>query len=151
MDWRILRECVVAEAYSFLSTPYHHRQWVKGKNGGVDCMTMVAMCYMTVGIIPAEFDPGFYSKDWNLHKRTAAADTYLKGAEKFGRRREPGETPEIADLALYKIGHCVSHGGIVVGENLLIHANGKARCVELTTLDGELAPYFHSFWSPVFK
>ncbi len=53
------------------------------------------------------------------------------------------------DVALYKVGKCVSHGAIIVDDELLVHANRKARQVEIALRrEADLVTHFHSYWTP---
>jgi cell wall-associated NlpC family hydrolase len=143
MDEIEVRRAIVDEAYSWLKTPYHHQAHLKGV--GVDCVWLLLEVYKKFGMVSDDFHPGNYSRDWYLHK---SEEIYLAGVQKFARRLESGESPKPADVALYKVGHCISHGAILVSDELVIHANVQARQVELTELRGPLAAYFHSFWTP---
>ena len=59
------RERVVAEAETWLRTPYHHMGRIKG--GGTDCLMLLAEVYEASGVIP-HVDVPFYPPDWNLHR-----------------------------------------------------------------------------------
>lgn len=143
------RVAVVAETYTWLRTPYHHQQRVKG--AGVDCVWILLEIYRKFGYamprpIPDDYDPGNYSAEWFLHK---SEEIYMEGVAKYATQLEKGEKPKIGDVALYKVGYCVSHGAVIVGDNLAIHANRRAGNVELVLLtDGDLERYFHSYWTP---
>lgn len=143
-----VRAAVVEEAYTWLRTPYHHKQRVK--YAGVDCVWILIEVYRKFGYamprpIPEGFDPGDYSAEWFLHK---TEELYMNGVAKYATRLLNGTQPQIGDLALYKVGYCVSHGAILVGDNLAIHANRAAGNVELTELNGQLLRHFHSYWTP---
>lgn len=133
----------MAAALSWTHVPYHHNQGVKGL--AVDCVWLLVRVYQTVGIIPAEFSPGNYSREWYLHRDD---EIYLAGVERYAHRIEADQVGP-GDVAVYKVGRCVSHGAIIIDDNLLIHANRKAREVELSLRHtSELDAHFHSYWSP---
>jgi NlpC/P60 family putative phage cell wall peptidase len=137
------RAAVVAEANSWIFTPYHHNARLKGV--GVDCVWLLLEVYKTIGVVPHDFSPGNYSREWYFHRDE---EIYLGGVQKYAHRIE-AEHVEPGDVAVYKIGRCVSHGAIIVDEHLLIHANRKARQVELSMRHtSELDEHFHSYWSP---
>jgi cell wall-associated NlpC family hydrolase len=143
MNQEQARLLVVAEARDWLGTVYHHQAHIKGV--GVDCAQLLVACYRQTGVLPADFDPGNYSSDWFLHR---SEERYLGFVERYARRLFNGEAPQIADIALYKVGKCVSHGAILIGDGLMIHANRKAKQVEIARLDQcELTKHFHSYWS----
>ena len=67
------RRRVIAEAESWLGTPYHHMGRLKGV--GCDCLTLLAGVYHASGVIPA-LDIPFYPPDWHLHR---SVERYLEG------------------------------------------------------------------------
>jgi cell wall-associated NlpC family hydrolase len=144
IDTAELRRLVVEEALSWVHTPYHHGASVKGV--GVDCVWILIRVYQAVGRLPVDYSPGQYSREWYLHK---SEEIYLSGVQTYASRLPEGVNPLPADIALYKVGHCVSHGAIIVDDELLIHANRKAREVEISLRrSAELEKYFHSYWTP---
>ena len=80
------RAAVIAEAQSWLGTPYHHMGRVKG--AGADCLTLLAEVFERAGVIPHVEVP-FYPPDWNLHRD---AERYLEGVTRYAR-----EVPYCAD------------------------------------------------------
>lgn len=138
------RELVVKEALSWLGTPYHHKQHVKG--AGVDCVWFPIMCYRPYDLLPADFDPGFYTRDWFLHK---SAEIYLNGVEQHARKIEEKDA-QIADFAMISMGRTISHGAILLGDGMIIHASAPNKKVEIASIleDGPLRRRLHSFWTP---
>jgi cell wall-associated NlpC family hydrolase len=55
----------VAEAMTWLGTPYHHQGRVKGV--GVDCGTLICEVYEKVGLMD-HLDPRPYPPDWHMHQ-----------------------------------------------------------------------------------
>ncbi|HJU15707.1 MAG TPA: hydrolase [Stellaceae bacterium] len=115
------RAAIVAEAESWLRTPFHHEARVKG--AGVDCLMLLAEIYERAGLVP-HIDPPHYPPDWHIHRD---AERYLDGLS--GYAREIAGPPEPGDVALFRYGRCFSHGAIVVAWPRLIHANFLARAV----------------------
>jgi cell wall-associated NlpC family hydrolase len=143
MDEQEARALVVAEARSWLLTPFHHQAHIKGL--GVDCAWLLIMCFRAAGIVAADFRPGNYSREWFLHHDE---ERYMGIVAQYAHQLSEGAAPKPADIALYKIGRCVSHGSIYIGEGLMIHANRKAKQVELAEVKRcEMTRYFHSWWS----
>lgn len=139
-----IRAAVVKEALTWHRTPYHHQASLKGV--GVDCVFLLVRVFQTVGIVPADFNPGNYSREWYFHK---SEEVYLGGVQTYARPLPLGTEPLPGDVALYKVGKCVSHGAIIVDDELLIHANRKAREVEIALRrETELLQHFHSYWTP---
>jgi cell wall-associated NlpC family hydrolase len=108
------RSLVVAEAETWLRTPYHHMGRVKG--AGTDCLMLLAEVYEAAGVV-AHVDVPFYPPDWNLHRE---AERYLEGLMSFAR--EIDGPPKRGDVAIFKFGRCFAHGVIVVCWPRLIHA-----------------------------
>ena len=132
------RANVVAEAMTWLRTPYHHRARVKG--AGVDCAQILIAVYAAVGLID-EFDTGDYPPDWMMHR---SEERYLSFVLD---RAEPVAEPLPGDVALYKVGRCFAHAGIVVEWPTIIHASNRDRAVVLADgTQGWLAGRDITFW-----
>jgi NlpC/P60 family putative phage cell wall peptidase len=116
------RAAVVAEARSWLGTPYHHAADVKG--AGVDCAMLLVRVFCDLGLVPP-FDPRPYTRDWFLHR---SEERYLGAL--LARAREV-RAPGLGDIVLFRMGRCFAHGGIVIKAEPLtiIHAFAPARCV----------------------
>lgn len=121
------RAAILAEARSWLGTPFHHRARIKGS--GVDCAQLVIAVYAAVGLIE-DFQPDNYPPDWHLHR---SAERFL--AYVVDRARQV-EQPQPGDLVLMQFGRCYSHGAIWVDASTCIHAF-VGRGVEL----GDLAEW----------
>ena len=129
-------KAVLTEARSWLGTPFHHAQAVKG--GGVDCAMFLASVYHLAGIVPW-YDPRPYPPDWHLHQDV---ERFLGEIRKHAHRvkiAKPG------DVALYRYGRCVAHGAIIEDGNYIIHAWIIARAV-VRTERLTLADRLHSYW-----
>lgn len=108
------RQRVVAEAETWLRTPYHHMGRIKG--GGTDCLMLLAEVYAAAGVI-GHVEVPFYPPDWNLHRD---AERYLEGLMRYAR--EIDGPPQRGDVAVFKFGRCFAHGAIVITWPRLIHA-----------------------------
>ena len=121
---RDLADRIVAEAVTWLRTPYHHMAANKGH--GVDCAMLPLCVYKAVGLVPADVDPRPYTPDWYMHR---SEEIYLGWVTQFADRVEVGER---GDFAMYRVGRTASHGAIIVDDELMIHASRPARQVEYT-------------------
>jgi len=108
------RQRVVAEAETWLRTPYHHMGRIK--DGGTDCLMLLVEVYEATGVIGHVKVP-FYPPDWNLHRD---AERYLRGLMRYAR--EIDGPPQRGDVAVFRFGRCFAHGAIVIAWPLLIHA-----------------------------
>jgi cell wall-associated NlpC family hydrolase len=124
------RAAVVAEAMTWLGTPWRHRGRVKG--AGVDCAQFVIKCYAAAGVIE-DFDTGEYPRDWHIHKTD---EWFLRFVPSFARQIEAADVGP-GDLVLFKIGRVFSHAAIVVTWPQGIHACIQSQMVTLCDLDRE--------------
>jgi cell wall-associated NlpC family hydrolase len=113
-----IRAAIVAEARTWLGTPYHHHARIKG--AGVDCAQILLAVYCdALGLAPS-FDAGHYSTQWHLHR---SEELYLQWLAMAGARRV--QTPAPGDIAMFRFGRTYSHSAIHVGDGLLVHAYGE--------------------------
>lgn len=110
------RQRVVSVARSWLGTPYHTGGRVKGPQGGIDCLTLLAEVFTEAGLVPRIPIP-YYPADWHLHR---SVERYLEGLLKYTLEIEG--PPQPGDIALWKFGRCFSHGAIVIAWPQVIHA-----------------------------
>lgn len=130
------RLAVVLEARSWLRTPYHHCADLKGV--GVDCAMLLVRVYVDCGIIPP-MDPRPYSPDWFLHQRE---EQYLGWVKQYA---DEVETPRAGDVALFKFGHVIAHGGIICEPGVMIHAyrpTGNVELCDVATMKDRLVGYW---------
>ena len=140
------RAAIVAEARSWIGTPYHNCADIKGV--GVDCGMLIVRVFVDAGLC-APFDPRPYPADWHLHR---GEERYLGFV--FDRCCEV-EKPQPGDVMVLRFGRCYSHGGIVTtaAPLTIVHAYHPARRVieDETGRRGPLAdparkPRFFSYW-----
>ena len=132
---------LIEEALSWLGTPYHQQAAVKGPKGGVDCAMFLVKVFVNSGILPS-FDPRPYSNTFFLHR---GEPLYLGWVEKYGKKVDEGIP---GDVALFKIGRGIGHGGIYLGDDTIIHAWQQAGYVTKSELQRSpmLAQRFEGFW-----
>ena len=138
----ITRKDVIAEAMSWLRTPWHHQARVKG--AGVDCAQFLAGVFGNLGLVPA-LDLGHYPPDWPLHQdRPRFLETLALYADPVAAL----DTPLPGDIAMFKFGRHAAHGSIVVGWPVIIHAYRDERAVVLSdvAVSPALTERFAGFW-----
>ncbi|MGC2411753.1 MAG: hydrolase [Stellaceae bacterium] len=108
------RAAVVAEAESWIGTPFHHEARVKG--AGVDCLMLLAEVYASAGVVGRVAVP-HYPADWHMHRD---AERYREGLLDYAREIETPPAP--GDIALFRFGRVFSHGAIVAEWPRVIHA-----------------------------
>ena len=141
------RAAVVAEARSWIGTPYHNCADIKGV--GVDCGMLLVRVFVDTSLCPP-FDPRPYPVDWHLHR---SEERYLGFI--IDRSCEIG-SPKLGDVMVLRYGRCYSHGGIVtdVSPLTIVHAYYPARRVleeeiahNAVLTDATRKPRFFSFWA----
>lgn len=112
-----LSESIVAEARSWLGTPYHHMADIKGV--GVDCGMLLVRIFSDLGLC-SDFDPRPYTRDWYMHQD---GEVYLSFVQD---RSDEITIEEIlpGDIVVFRVGRCYSHGAVVTESSplRLLHA-----------------------------
>lgn len=108
------RQDIIAEAETWLKTPFHHEARLKGV--GVDCGQLLIAVYGACGFVPPDLKIDHYAADFALHRDV---EWYKALVESFG---VSVEVPLPGDVVLFKWGRLFSHGGIVVEWPQIIHA-----------------------------
>ena len=142
-----MRRRVVAEARTWVGTPYHHHARIKGV--GVDCAQILAAVFHAADLAP-ELDLGHYPTQWHLHH---GEELYLQQLQAAGAHRIDAELqPQPGDVGVWRFGRTYSHGGIVIegGANpLVVHAYiGRGVTVSRASED-PLAGREHCYWSVI--
>ncbi|GGZ96527.1 NlpC/P60 family protein [Ignatzschineria ureiclastica] len=113
-DFSSIKNAAISYAKEQLGTPYLFGGKQPGR--GFDCSGLIQYAYQKVGIqIPRDT-----RSQYQFLPKTA--------------------TPEPGDLVFFKIrGNRISHAGIYIGDNKMIHAPSSGKRVEITRLD---TPYW---------
>lgn len=114
-----LRAAIVAEARTWVGTPYAHIQCLKGPGGGVDCAYLLLGVALAVGCLAPTFPRPVYSPAWHLHQRQ---ERYREALEGAGFRPSAWAARAPGDVVLFRFGLAASHAGILLPEDTLIHA-----------------------------
>lgn len=116
----VTRKKIVAEARSYLGTPFHHQGRVKGV--GVDCAGLVGMVAVALGLLGVDDIPKDYAKQPNAHAMTKVLDEKMI--------RIPIFEATIGDVYHFAFDREPQHVGIITDIGI-IHAYAQARkCVE---------------------
>jgi len=136
---------IVRSALSWVGTPYHHQQRLKGV--GVDCAHLIAGIAIECNLISADsILPMDYSPEWNMHNREELLLGYLAD---FGCTEKTSLDP--GDIICFTIGQAVGHIGIYVGDMKYVHAQNMTmpRQVTINTLSGRWQKrHSHTFAFP---
>jgi len=106
------RTVVIAEAQTWMGTPWHHAARVRG--AGVDCGLFLAAVYEAAGLAP-HLEPDQYPQDWMLH---TSEELLLNQVQAYAREVA---APQPGDIALWQIGRTWSHAAIVLAWPRVIH------------------------------
>ncbi len=126
-----VRARVVAEALSWLGTPYAHRQRLKGV--GVDCAQLPLAVYAAAGVI-GEADVGAYASQWHLHR---GEELYLRHLQALGGREIVRAEALAGDFVLWRYGRTFSHGAILTGQGAQVVHACRGLGVVLGDMDAE--------------
>lgn len=132
MTARLPRAAVVAEARSWIGTPYRHRASLKGH--GADCLGLVRGVWRAViGPEPEPLPP--YAADWaEAGRRETLAETARRHLVAI-----PAMELKAGDVLLFRFrAHLpAKHAAILSGDGTMIHAYDGA-CV----CEGDLGPWW---------
>ena len=135
----MIRAEIVAEAVSWIGTPYHHHARIKGV--GVDCAQLLLEVYTNTGVIP-EVHFVDYARDWHLHH---SDELYAGWLDTYGHEITAAEAMP-GDAVLFRFGRCFSHGGVIGYDGQIIHAYIGRGVITSTIheepLDGRPARYW---------
>lgn len=120
----------VAEALSWVGTPFRDCADVKGPDGAVDCAMLLTRCGVDTGLRPA-FDPRPYPP---RHMMSSSDERFLGWVrDKLGGQEV--EAPRLGDLAIWRFGRVFAHGGIMVSAGEIVHSYAHAGRVVVSRLD----------------
>lgn len=110
-----VRERIVADARTWIGTPFHHAAAVKGV--GADCAGFLHGVFgELMGLRPF---PHGYAPDWCAHNESTMFLDWI------GSYVVEVQRPVPAGLVVAKYGLSYSHGGLVTFDNTVIHAFGR--------------------------
>lgn len=106
------------ELQSWMGTPFRHNASVK--RAGVDCVRLVGEVMVACGVEPA-YDFGFYTLDHSMHSERSILVDYILATGKFAAV-QPADGARLGDIAVFRIGKCPHHAGIMLDERQFVHA-----------------------------
>lgn len=119
------RAAVIAEALSWVGTPFRHAMRTKGL--GVDCAQLLAAAFSEYAVVEIHE----YPAQWFLNEN---AERLLTAIAEWCVPVLDG--PELGDIALFRFGRTVSHSAIVVELDPLriVHAYRPGRGVQVNEI-----------------
>lgn len=112
------RASILAEARSWLGTPFHHKGRIK--HVGVDCGGFIYEVYSK--FFPLKPFPSSYAEDWALHRDNN--EIYLDFIKDYVVEIA---APIPAGLVMFQVGRAFSHGTIYTERDTYIHAYGRTQ------------------------
>jgi NlpC/P60 family putative phage cell wall peptidase len=122
-----MRKAIIAEARSWVGTPFHHQGRVKG--AGVDCVGLAIMVGKSLGLVDAGYD-------FNGYRRMPYGSTLIDAIRNCGFVNEV-KTPEPGDVLVFRIDTDPEHVAFLSDTNTLIHAYAPARKVAEARYDSQ--------------
>lgn len=116
------REAAVAEAHTWLGTPYHHQGRIKG--AGVDCATILLEVYSKIGMAKNAWPE--YAPEWHFHR---SEELYLGWIVKYTHEID-AQDMKPGDIIVWKFARCYSHGTIYIGNDEVIHSYVGMGCIK---------------------
>ena len=121
-----MRHLIIAEARSWIGTPYHHQASLKGV--GCDCLGLLRGVWRAVMGSEPEMPPP-YSPDWAEASR---ADTLVEAARRHLLEVEDGAfTPGDVLLFRFRDHLPAKHCAIAVSPETMVHAHDGAAVCEV--------------------
>lgn len=124
------RAALMAEALSWIGTPYANCGDVKGPGGAVDCAMLLTRCVIDTGLI-APFDPRPYPPQWHVHHDRELFIEFL--TDRLGAHEI--DAPRPGDIAVVKFHRTYAHGTIMLNSVEMVHAWSGYRMVARTRRD----------------
>ncbi len=121
-----IRQQVIAEARSWIGTPYRHQASRKG--AGCDCLGLLRGIWRALyGSEPQKIPP--YTADW---AEAGGAETLLAAGRRWLKECEPNAAlPGDVLLFRWRDGAPAKHVGILSSPTLIIHAYERVGVVEM--------------------
>lgn len=139
------RNALLAEARTWLGTPYHHHGSVKGV--GVNCAQFLFEVGHNAGLFSDDMPkPRWYSPQLASNSKEERLINYV---EAYGGLEIIQEQVKPADIVVYKTGQSHGHIAMVVDWPTIIHVIPPHGCQYSGVRDGRLAQFsmrFYTFW-----
>ncbi len=121
-----MREKIVAEARSWIGTPYHHQASLKG--AGTDCLGLLRGVWRELhGGEPQKVPP--YAPDW----AEATGEETLRDAAAHHLAQVSPSDAAAGDVLLFRMSHTApaKHCGIATGSDHMVHAWSRHAVAEV--------------------
>lgn len=129
------RSAFIAEALSWVGTPFANKGRIKGPAGCVDCANLLAQSAFNVGLVEP-FELPDYPPNWGLHRDNEYLLDVIVG--RLGMREIPSAEAQPGDIHVYKFGRVFWHSAIRISETEIVHALAGIGLVTVSRIDEPL-------------
>lgn len=146
----VRRELLLAEAQSWLGTPFRENCAVRGRDGGIDCTHYQAACHTAAGAcasLELPHVPVEVVRYWHQHHSVSRILEFLGRPEFRGRVRkvDEGEPPAVGDIAVLRIEHTEHHLGLFTGAHIY-HVAIPAGVIRTSVRDAKFMEHVRSYY-----
>lgn len=134
------RSELIAEALTFLGTPYKLHQSCKG--AGCDCAGFCYAVWRNVGLLPADALPERLSAQWYLHRTD---EIIVRGLQSHGAVEIPLAEAKPGDVLTFQYGRAQSHMAFLLPRNRIVHSYAYKGVICIDPLE-TLMPKFRKAW-----
>lgn len=141
----MVQELIIAEALSWIGTPYIHQASLKHK--GCDCVGLLIGVWREVyGSLPADFKLPTYTPNWAEESKTNLmtdiAQEYLETVDV--------DKYSVGDIVMYRMlkSAPTKHCGIIVSPTEIVHAYSKYGVVKTPFIQNKTIKLTHVFKFP---
>ena len=140
------RAQVIAEALTWVDTPWQHHAKVKGPQGGVDCVQLMVGIAQHCGLLDPAWVTPEYSPEWHLHNQQ---ELFLEVLERLGMCPLPVQVRQPGDLLVFQYTRVCNHTGLFVAQDpeQVIHADYALGRVVHQGLNGKLLHRLRSVYT----
>jgi cell wall-associated NlpC family hydrolase len=141
-----LRARMVAEALSWIGTPYKSGARIKGV--GVNCAQLLYGVAKDAGAIPEDApEPRWFTSQFALHQKDERIIDYIK---EYGCHEISQSEVQYGDIVVYKTGKSHGHAAIIIDwPETIVHAMPHAGCQKSHARGGVLGGYTMRFFSVI--
>lgn len=139
------RTLLADAASAWLGTPFRAHSAVRG--AGVDCVFLCAEVMRSSGVIDTYAFPP-YALDHAKHQEQSLLLAWLDASPHF-LHLPPAKPNSAGDLALFQIGRCVHHAGVMLDARRFIHALEGPGVIISQLDDPTWSKRLHGFYRPL--
>lgn len=137
------RSQLIAEARSWLGTPYQTHQSCKG--AGCDCGGFCYGVWKGCGLLPENAQPGRMSAQWYLHKTD---EIIVRSLLSYGAVEIPMADAKPGDVLTFQYGRAQSHMAFLLPRGQIIHSYAYKHVVCIDPLESLMPRHPHAWLVP---